>query len=37
MALTTSRKLVVRARPQLAGGGMCGSITAHSASVVSLA
>jgi len=35
--LTTSRRLVSRVRPQSAGGGRSGTITAHSASVVSLA
>src|SRR5262245_12806985 len=37
IALTTSRKLVVRGRPIPAGSGITGSIKAHSASVVSLA
>jgi hypothetical protein len=37
MELTTSRMLVPRVRPQDAAGGMCGSIKAHSSSVVSLA
>jgi hypothetical protein len=37
IAFTTSRRLLSRGRPDVAGDGMHGSITAHSASVVSLA
>jgi len=37
MASTTSRNRVCRLRPHPAGGGKCGSITAHASSVVSLA
>jgi hypothetical protein len=37
IALTTSRKLVRRVRPRLAGSGRCGAISTHSSSVVSLA
>jgi hypothetical protein len=36
MAFTTFRKFVSCGRPEAAGDGMCGSITAYSASVVSL-